>query len=85
MGTDEFPLGLDLVGADVALVGGDANLLIDAGELAQLLDVAVHRLVGIVREGLAVLEGSVLVVQIMRWNARYSLEKRLAAGDFVMR
>ncbi len=25
VGTDEFPLGLDLVGADVALVGGDAN------------------------------------------------------------
>ena len=61
MGTDKFPLGLDLVGADVALVGGDANLLIDAGELAQLLDVAVHRLVGIVRKGLVVFEGSVLV------------------------
>ncbi len=25
VGTDEFPLGLDLVGSDVALVGGDAN------------------------------------------------------------
>ncbi len=25
VGTDEFPLGLDLVGADVALVGGDSN------------------------------------------------------------
>ena len=61
MGADELPLGLDLVGADVALVGGHANLLIDAGEFAQLLDVAVHRLVGVVREGLAVLEGSVLV------------------------
>ena len=40
MGTDEFPLGLDLVGADVALVGGDADLLIDTGEFAQLIDVA---------------------------------------------
>ena len=58
---DELPLGLDLVGADVALVGGDANLFIDAGELAQLLDVAVHCLVGIVRKGLVVLEGGVLV------------------------
>ena len=33
VGADEFPLGLDLVGADVALVGGDANLLIDTGQL----------------------------------------------------
>ena len=61
VGADEFPLGLDLVGANVALVGGDADLLIDAGELAQLLNVAVHRLVGIVGQGLAVLEGSVFV------------------------
>ena len=52
VGADQFPLGLDLVGADVALVGGDADFLIDTGQLAQLLDVAVHRLVGIVRQGL---------------------------------
>ena len=25
VGTDQFPFGLDLVGADVALVGGDSN------------------------------------------------------------
>ena len=61
MGADKFPLGLDLVGADVALVGGDTDLLIDAGEAAQLLDVAVHRLVGVIRQGLAVFEGGVLV------------------------
>ena len=61
VGPDQFPLRLDLVGADVALVGGDADLLIDAGEFAQLLDVAVHCLVGIVRKGLVVLEGGVLV------------------------
>ena len=61
VGADEFPLRLDLVGADVALVGSDANLLIDSGEFAQFLDVAVHRLVGVVREGFAVLEGGVLV------------------------
>ena len=61
VGADELPLGLDLVGADVALVGGDADLFIDAGEAAKLLDVAVHRLVGVVRQGLAVLEGGVLV------------------------
>jgi len=61
VGADEFPLGLDLVGSDVALVGGDANLLIDTSEFAQLLDVAVHRLVGVVRKGLVVLEGGVLV------------------------
>lgn len=34
MGADELPLELDLVGADVALVGGDADLFIDAGEFA---------------------------------------------------
>ena len=61
VGADEFPLGLDLVSADVSFVGSDANLLINAGEFAQLLDVAVHCLVSIVRQGLVVLEGGVLV------------------------
>ena len=61
VGADQFPLGLDLVGADVALVGGNADFLIDAGELAQLLDVAVHGLIRVVRQGLVVLEGGVLV------------------------
>ena len=61
MGADELPLGQDLVGADVALVGGDADLLVDSGQTAQLLDVAVHRLVGVVRQGLVVLEWGVLV------------------------
>ena len=61
VGADQFPRGLDLIGADVALVGGDADLFVDTGEFAQLLDVAVHRLVGVVRQGLVVLEGGVLV------------------------
>ena len=61
MGADELPLGQDLVGADVALVGGDADLLIDTSQFAQLFDVAVHRLVGVVRKGFVVLEGGVLV------------------------
>ena len=39
MGADELPLGQDLVGADVALVGGDTNLFIDTSEFAQLLDI----------------------------------------------
>ena len=60
MGADELPLGLDLVGADVTLIGCYANLLIDTGKLAQLFDVAVYRLVGVVRQGLVVLEGGVL-------------------------
>ena len=51
MGADELPLGQDLVGADVALVGGDADFLIDTGQLAQR----------VVRQGLVVLEGGVLV------------------------
>ena len=61
VGADQLPLGLNLVGADIALVGGDADLLIDPGQFAQLLDVAVHRLVGVVRKGFVVLEGGVLV------------------------
>jgi len=61
VGADEFPLGLDLVGSDIALVGGNADLLIDTSEFAQLLDIAVHRLVGVVRQGLVVLEGGILV------------------------
>ena len=61
VGADQFPLGLDLVGSDIALVGGNTDLLIDTGQLAQLLDVAVHRLIRVVRQGLVVLEGGVLV------------------------
>ena len=61
VGADEFPLRLDLVGSDVALVGGDADFLVYTGQLAQLLDVAVHRLIRVVRQGLVVLEGGVLV------------------------
>ncbi len=61
VGADQLPLGLDLIGADVALVGGDADLLIDTGQLAQFFDVAVHRLIRVVRQGLVVLEGGVLV------------------------
>ena len=34
MGADQLPLGLDLVGSDVALVGGNTDLLIDTGQLA---------------------------------------------------
>ena len=61
VGPDQFPLGLDLVCADIVLVGGDADLFVDTGEFAQLLDVAVHRLVGVVRQGFAVLKGGILV------------------------
>ena len=79
MGDDEFPLGLDLVGADVVLEGGvlvflqnipgylvqfdgDAVRCLDGRDLDVVaLDVAVHRLVGVVRQGLVVLEWGVLV------------------------
>ena len=74
---DEFPLGLDLVGADVALVGGDADLLIDTSEFAQLLDVAVHRLIRVIRQGLALLDihlpnGSVIhhIVRQYEWEGK---------------
>ena len=61
MGSNQFPLWMDLVSTYVAFVGRDADLLIDAGEFAQILNIAVHRLIGIVRQGLVVLERRVLV------------------------
>ena len=61
VGADEFPHGLDIVGTDVAFIGGDADPLIDTGELAQFLEVTVHRLVGVTRQCLVILEGGVLV------------------------
>ena len=53
-GTDQFPFGKDLVGCD-------GDLLIDTGEFAQHLDVAVHRLPGVVRRELAILQWSVFI------------------------
>ena len=77
VGADQFPLGLDLVGADVALVGGDTNLFIDTSEFAQLLDVAVHRLIRVIRQGLALLDihlpnGSVIhhIVRQYEWEGK---------------
>ena len=61
VGADEFPLGMDLVSTDIALVGRNADLLIDAGESAEFLDVPVHSLIGIVRQGLIVIERGILV------------------------
>ena len=61
VGADEFPLGMDFVGSDISLVGRDADFFIDTGEFAQFLDITVHRLIGIVRQGLVVLEWCVLV------------------------
>ena len=58
---DEFPLGMDLVSTDIALVGRNADLLIDTGESAEFLDVPVHRLVCVVRQGLIVIERGILV------------------------
>ena len=46
---------MDLVGSDISFVGRDADLFIDTGEFTQLLDVAVLRLVGVVRKGFVVL------------------------------
>ena len=42
MSADQLPLGMDLVGSDVTLVGCNAYILIDAGESAQFLDIAIH-------------------------------------------
>ena len=56
VGADEFPLGMDFIGADVALVGCNADFLIDAGESAQFLDVPVHRLVCVVWQGHVIIE-----------------------------
>lgn len=61
MGSDQLPLGMNRVSADVALVGRNADFLIDAGESAQFFDVPVHRLVCVVRQGLIVIERGILV------------------------
>jgi len=61
MGPDQFPFGVDIIGADVPLVGRDADILVDTGEFTEFLKVAVHRLVGVVRECLVILERDFLV------------------------
>ena len=61
MGSDQFPLWMDLVSTYVAFVGRDPYLLIDTGESAEFFDIAIHCLVGVVRQGLVIVEGSILV------------------------
>ena len=61
MCADQLPLGMDLVGSDVTFIGCNADFLIDAGESAQFLDVPVHRLICVVRQGLIVIERGILV------------------------
>jgi len=53
MGPDQFPFGVDLIGADVPLVGRDADLLVDTGEFTEFLKVAV-------RSGLAAPKGAAI-------------------------
>ena len=55
MCADQFPLGMDLVGSDVTLVGCNAYFLIDIDESAEFLDIAIHCLVGVVRQDLFML------------------------------
>lgn len=61
MSADQLPLGMDLVGSDVTFIGCNAYFLIDSGEFEEFLDVSVHRLVGVVRQGLVIVERNILV------------------------
>ena len=62
MGADERPFGMDRIGPHVALVGSDADRVVDFGQLAKFLKAAVHGLVGERRKGFVVLEWDVLVL-----------------------
>ena len=55
VGADELPFRMNFILAFIAFVGCDANFLINAGKLAQLFDIAVHRLVGVNRKGIIIL------------------------------
>ena len=46
MGANEFPLGMDGIGSNVSLISGDADGLVDLGQLAEVLQAPVHGLVG---------------------------------------
>lgn len=58
---DEFVLGIDFVVAGAVAVAGDGVRRVEAADFAQVLEGAVHLLVGDVREGFAILEVFVFV------------------------
>ena len=60
MGSDQFPLGMNLICPDISFIGRDTDFFIDAGQFAQFLDIPVHRLIGIIRQSL-IGERSILV------------------------
>ena len=62
MCSHQFPFRVDFVNTDIALVGCDADRIIDFGQFAQFLEIPIHRLIGVVRQGLIILERDVLVL-----------------------
>ena len=55
VGADEFPFRMNLILAFIAFVGCDSDFLVNSGKLAQLFDIAVHRLVGVNRKGIIII------------------------------
>ena len=55
VGTDQGPFRMDFIKTDAALVCGDAYRFVDTGHLAELLEFAVHRLVGVLGKDTVVL------------------------------
>ena len=51
VGSHKFPLGVNRIGSHVSLVGGEADRLVNLGQLAEVLQAPVHGLVGEFREG----------------------------------
>ena len=55
VGTDQCPFRMDFIKTDAALVCGDAYRFVDTGHLAELLELSVHRLVGVLGKDTVVL------------------------------
>ena len=55
VGTDQGPFRMDFIKTDAALVCGDAYRFVDTGHLAELLELSVHRLVGVLGKDTVVL------------------------------
>lgn len=62
MSADQPPLWMNLINALVALIRCHTDLLINPSKPAQLLDVTVHRLVGIERQRMVILEINITVL-----------------------
>ena len=62
MGSHQFPFRVDLVNTDITLVECNADRIIDFGQFAKFLEIPIHRLVGVVGQGLVILKRNVFVL-----------------------